>query len=79
LIIKANIAATNKITTIPAFAICPFLFFIGSTSPPVDFLFLPSAQHHLDRIVASSSLGKVVSTAIGCYYDVLVAEGSVPP
>jgi hypothetical protein len=44
-----------------------------------DLARVTAIQHHLDRIGSLSSLGKVVSNAIGCYYEVLVAEGSVPP
>ncbi len=36
-------------------------------------------QDFLKRTGAQSSFGKVVSNAIGCYYEVLATEGSVPP
>ena len=36
-------------------------------------------QDYLNGIGRLSSLGKVVSDAIDCYYGVLVKEGVVPP
>lgn len=44
-----------------------------------DLAKVSAIQNHLDRVGAQSSMGKVVSNAIGCYYEVLAAEGSVPP
>ncbi len=44
-----------------------------------DLAKVTAIQNHLDSVGALSSLGKVVSNAIDCYYSVLVAEGSVPP
>jgi hypothetical protein len=44
-----------------------------------DLARVTAIQDYLKRSAAQSSFGKVVSNAIGCYYEVLVAEGSVPP
>lgn len=44
-----------------------------------DLAKVTAIQEHLDSIGALSSLGAVVSRAIGVYYSVLADEGSVPP
>ena len=36
-------------------------------------------QDYLNGVGVHSSLGKVVSNAIDCYYGVLCKEGAVPP
>jgi hypothetical protein len=44
-----------------------------------DLLKATTIQDYLNGIGRLSSLGKVVSEAIDCYYSALAKEGAVPP
>ena len=47
--------------------------------PTQDLDRVSAIQDYLNGMGVHSSLGKVVSNAIDCYYETLVKEGAVPP